>query len=202
MEKPKYKPEQMLSVAMRFTEEDLEANRRGLLSEAQLDRFRRNRTRLLALNGVAFVGLGLASLLCIAPLFGVDIGVLVAAGFVALFASIILAFSVKRANTWRSELYSGKAAALEGRVRLDVRPAGNNVATYIVAIDDQKFGVRKDVFLAFKNGDPYRLYYAPQSKTLLSAEWLRDESPQEMSDGEAEIQTRTRPDGGHRLQRR
>ena len=32
--------------------------------------------------------------------------------------------------------------------------------------------INKDVFLAFKNGDPYAIYYAPYSKTLLSAEWL------------------------------
>jgi hypothetical protein len=37
------------------------------------------------------------------------------------------------------------------------------------------FAINKPIFLAFKNGDPYRIYYAPHSKTLLSAEWLRDE---------------------------
>jgi hypothetical protein len=33
------------------------------------------------------------------------------------------------------------------------------------------------VFLSFKNGDPYRIYYAPATKLILSAEWLRDDSP-------------------------
>ena len=32
----------------------------------------------------------------------------------------------------------------------------------------------KAVFLAFKNNDPYRIYYTVGSKTILSAEWLYD----------------------------
>ena len=43
------------------------------------------------------------------------------------------------------------------------------------ALAASTFVVSKQVFLAFKNGDPYRVYYAPNSKRIVAAEWLRGE---------------------------
>ncbi|MBK8029121.1 MAG: hypothetical protein IPK17_06325 [Chloroflexi bacterium] len=56
-------------------------------------------------------------------------------------------------------------------------PAEDGSGNYFVWLDGRKFKVQHDGFLAFKNGDPYRLYYTPHSHTILSAEWLRDDDP-------------------------
>jgi hypothetical protein len=199
MEKPKYKPEHALMEAIGFSEDDLEANRRGVLSEAQRDRLRRDRTRLLALTGVALVSFAVSGWLCAGSFFyGANTSLFQVASFPFVIAIIILGVSRTQLGPWRNDWVTGKVAALEGRVRLDIGP-GNPYSYYKIVVEGQTFGVRKDVFLAFKNGDLYRIYYGPNSKWLLSAEWLRDESPQEISDGEAEVQTRIRPDGGDAL---
>lgn len=64
-------------------------------------------------------------------------------------------------------------ASVKGRVSLNIYEGKNG--GYSVAIDDIAFHVSSSVFLAFKNNDPYRIYYAPSSKVILSAEALRDE---------------------------
>jgi hypothetical protein len=68
----------------------------------------------------------------------------------------------------RSDL-DDKISAVEGFVTLDI--IGE---TYAIYIDGSKFDVYKEAFLAFKNGDPYRIYLAPNSNKILSAEWLYD----------------------------
>src|SRR5262249_36406955 len=107
------------------------------------------------------------------PFYDAASCVFAAGVLLVLFCFAALLFSGKRLNNLRRDLLSGKAGAVEGRIALDVA-ARKEGAYYRVAVANQTFGVRKNVFLAFKNGDPYRIYYAPHSKTLLSAEWLRD----------------------------
>jgi hypothetical protein len=188
MDKGKYKPEYTLMDALHFTEDDLEANRQGVLGQAQRDHLRRDRSRLLALTVVALVSFTMSGLLCASPFFyGANTSLLQVASFFFVIAIMILGISRTRLGPWRNDLLTGKLAALEGRIRLDVG-YGNLYSYFRIAVEGQTFGVRKDVFLAFKNGDLYRVYYGPNSKWLVSAEWLRDESPQEMDNGETQIQ--------------
>ncbi|GAB4308759.1 MAG: hypothetical protein Kow00117_02030 [Phototrophicales bacterium] len=67
---------------------------------------------------------------------------------------------------------------ITGIVRLDARVVSrgrSGTTTYFyVQIADQKFKVSQRVMLAFKNGDPYSIYYV--DREILSAEWL-NESP-------------------------
>lgn len=63
----------------------------------------------------------------------------------------------------------GAAASIEGRINLNI-----NGRRFSIALDNQRFDLKQEAFLAFKNDDPYRLYFTPRTKILLSAEWLRD----------------------------
>ena len=52
-----------------------------------------------------------------------------------------------------------------------------NTAEYFLRVENMRFTIKQNAFLTFKNGDPYRLYYAPYSQQILSVEWLRDDNP-------------------------
>jgi hypothetical protein len=90
-----------------------------------------------------------------------------------VLVGIILAFARHRWRWFNDDLRKGEIANIEGRVRLDIADNGRS-SSYSVAIEKTIFRINKQVFLAFKNGDPYRIYYAPHSMKMLSAEWLRD----------------------------
>ncbi len=63
--------------------------------------------------------------------------------------------------------------SVQGHVDLDIR-GGRNSVVYRLIISGEYFQVDKAVFLAFKNDEPYAVYFAPHSHKLLSAEWLRE----------------------------
>ncbi|MFW5691138.1 MAG: hypothetical protein ACOCXZ_01445 [Chloroflexota bacterium] len=81
----------------------------------------------------------------------------------------------------RTDLRAGQVAVIEGRIEQ------NPSSAYMNAIRRYHYGLRvigregvrdfdavgQRVFLAFKNGEPYRIYYAPRSGMLLGADWLR-----------------------------
>jgi hypothetical protein len=81
-------------------------------------------------------------------------------------------------NKWRryEKAFSASVESIEGIVELDIRQSfRTNQQQFVVTIGSMEFKVGTDVFLAFKNREPYRIYYAPGSNTILSAEWLRNE---------------------------
>jgi hypothetical protein len=73
-----------------------------------------------------------------------------------------------------ADLRVGEAQSLEGRIQLDTVSV-SSAQQFTVTVEGHKFVVNKPVFLAFKNGDPYVIYYLPRSNTMLSAEWLRED---------------------------
>lgn len=178
MEKPKHKPEHMLMQAIGFTEEDLDANREGYMSKRQRVILGSNRTFWNTLTTfAAILAIPLAFLFSFcsfisAPSSSFKLGNM--ALFCLLIAGIIYFMKRKWARVI-DDLRTGDVSAIEGRVKLDFADRGN-WSLYSLAISGEIFNVKKSVFLAFKNGDPYRIYYAPHSKTILSAEWLRDET--------------------------
>ncbi len=165
------KYEDVLMRALNFTEDDLALNAAGQLSAAQLNRLKTQRTSTAILAVALSVIVG--GLLLFANVYARSLAPLVMMVlFVILFTvvtGIIPAVQMTR------DLQAGVQVA-EGRVELDTIARRRRTA-YVVKLDGQKFKVRKMTFLAFKNGDPYRIYYAPHSRTILSAEWLRDDDP-------------------------
>jgi hypothetical protein len=173
MDKPK-KHEDVLRAALGFDEDDLAANREGRLSDRQTAKFKRDQrkytiatavTALLALMFVLFIGMTNSP---VSHLLN---------GLGSLILGLIALMMVQPAVRNTLALRRKTAAAAEGRIRLDMQGEGQAANAFYLFVDDRRFTVKKPVFLSFKNGDPYRIYYAPATKQILSAEWLRDDSP-------------------------
>lgn len=181
-EKPKYEAEYSLrlSTALRFTEADLAANQQGFITDDQTARLRMLRGRpgsilVIIILVLSVVLLGIASSLVTtyfqfqsvycSAIFLLIGGVI---GQIALIQSLPPALRIGR------DIRERRIASIEGRIQIEFH-SRNNGTSYYARMNGKRFEIDKKTFLAFKNDDPYRLYYAPRSKVLLSAEWLRDD---------------------------
>ncbi len=172
------KYERHLMDAIGFDAGDLAMNQAGTFSETQ-------RRRLqnwwmfwtLGLAAAVIVGAGMSALLFLAILFAPpSVALKIAAGLVAIILACVVLYAFcwfKRAD-YLDDLDECIVYGAEGRIRL-ILDEGRNNARYLVGVGSLAFVVSKQVFLAFKNGDPYRVYYAPNSKRIVAAEWLRGE---------------------------
>jgi hypothetical protein len=173
MDKSKYKPEHLLMEVLNFDEADLEANRIGRLSRDQLEDFsRRWRTMLIAIvfltifSPLMFV---LTIIVYVNDSNSRDFNGFLFVAIASAFGCLLIASRYKKTN---ADLNSGKVLFVEGRISFNV--GSGRGQSFSVQIQNQIFRVNKEIFLAFKNGDPYVIYYAPNSGTILSVEWLRD----------------------------
>jgi len=177
-EKQKSKPEHMLMEAIGFTEEDLAANREGYFTKRQRTRLSAKQSSWIILAFlIAVVGLFLAMF---AVVDGVRTDATTARTVGLIFADLVvvaglLSYIWLNWRRYNTDLRDTELRTVEGRVLLDVSHQGNSGNYYTVHVEDINFSINKPIFLAFKNGDPYHIYYAPHSKTILSAEWLREE---------------------------
>ena len=165
------KYEDFLMRALSFTEDDLALNAAGQLSAAQMNRLKTQRTTTASLAVALSVIVG--GLLLFANGYARSLAPLVM--MVLIFVLFTVVTGIIPAVQMTRDLQAGVQVA-EGRVELDTIPRRKRTV-YLVKLDGQKFKVQKQTFLAFKNGDPYRIYYAPHSRTILAAEWLRDDDP-------------------------
>ena len=174
----KLKPEHALMAALDCDAETLETNRRGEFTPRQYNTFaRKYRRRVIVFPSL----LGLILLVCavfsvVAWLSGTELGAWVTStictGIIAVpFLKMALS-SGSRRREYMNDLGEGVQVA-EGPVSLSLIQYGNS-ARYTITIEGVFLNVSKTLFLAFKNGDPYRIFYARHSKTILSAEWLYD----------------------------
>lgn len=165
------KHEDVLMNALDFDADDLEANERGEFSPAQIKRLNRGWLGTRTMTGVTS-----AFVLAIPVMYAFLRGAATPLIGITLVILLVLV-AVDRVKSWQMQrdLQAGIAQA-EGRIELDMR-YGQNSANYYARIDGKKFRIKKATFLAFKNGDPYRLYYTPYSNMILSAAWLREDSP-------------------------
>lgn len=170
VQKPKIKPEHALMYAIGFTEEDLEANREGWLSERQRAELNRQRREML----VGIIALLVVSLFVfLIGLFSYrdkNASAVIPVLVLTTGGAIYIAY---RWGNKDADFQGKRVEFVEGRVEL--RLGSNKSATCSIFIQNRAFLVSNEVFLAFKNGDPYVIYYTPASKTILSAEWLREE---------------------------
>ncbi len=178
MEKEKLKIlslETDLMTALNFTEADLDANRDGQLSEEQYVSLQSKRTYwrygVIGITGFAVI----LSAAGIRMLPGYDYAPAnIVMLFCLLFGGIqfLTAFYYwMRYRAVTSDLRDQTVAAAQGIAMLESLGFGKMT----VRVGDRTFMMKDKAGLAFKNGDPYCLYYAPHSKILLSAEWLRED---------------------------
>lgn len=167
----KNKPEslkhpQVLAQALHFSEDDLILNQEGIIGvnqSRQLDKqFER---KLLIIFGPVVFGVFLIVIAILHPELGIG-------GF-ALFVFFLAVVNLQRLIhflKWYRDYRSRQIVTAEGLIELKIWQQG-----YTIQLGDLSFHLNSKAAFAFKNGDPYRLYYLPESLTLLSAEWLRDD---------------------------
>ncbi len=177
MQKTKKYEERLMDV-LHYDDDDLEANRAGRMTQRQIKRLNQDRILLMLLWLIpALLGVGALSLSCMV-VFAVStqhmdtLLFLLIIGFgVIIWLTLYFGAKSKRLV---ADLREQRVEEVEGRIDLSLQYGRNNIA-YAVQVDDERFALKKPVFFAFKNGDPYRIYYAPHSKRILSVEWLRDD---------------------------
>ncbi|HEX2908356.1 MAG TPA: hypothetical protein VHO69_15900 [Phototrophicaceae bacterium] len=171
-EKPKAKneaSEEQLEAVIGFTPADLEANRDGQLSDGQKIRFRGQRNLILAFAILVMVCIPFVALTGFVKRTDWGLGAIGLILFLVLSTfGTLAALALVRIIRLMHDLQDNRAEAVQGPIKLEMHQG------YHIVIGDQMWHVHQDVFLAFKNGEPYCLYYAPHSRTLLSAEWLRE----------------------------
>ena len=171
------KYEDVLMTAIRFDEDDLAANASGTFSAGQLLAFKNRRAAQTSVVTLLGVIIALIMLLVAVNVANVLLLLLILAVFFIGFALLIGGIPTLQITR---DLQQG-VRAVEGRVELDMTSSQNGTF-YVMKVEGKKFKVMKPTFLAFKNGDPYRIYYAPYTDTILSVEWLRDDNPFEAAD--------------------
>ena len=166
------KYEEVLMAAFDFDTADLAANERGNYSEHQIAALHHQRRRYVVTGAI------MAGLMLLFLAFVVLTSSQLAALFngVAVLGLLLAAFSTGQHVYRLNRDLQTPVSAVEGRVIQELRSTEDG-GDYVVHLEDQKFKLKRDVFLAFKNGDPYRLYYAPRTKKILSVAWLRDDDP-------------------------
>lgn len=173
MDKSKINLTNTLMFALEYDDDDLEANRNGELSEWQSRRLHWNRDKQIGVFLMRVIGAILIVSWCMLSA-NVDFianphAVLIPIAM--LGAGLLYArLPLSRGFLYHRDAKAGKIGVAEGHIRLDIMEKKQ----YAVYVGPERFDVSKEVFLAFKNNDPYRLYYVPYSNTLVAAEWLYD----------------------------
>jgi hypothetical protein len=161
--------------ALGFDEDDLQANADGHLSERQRQLFKSQYGRLIRwglIVGVIAVGL----IVFLMIVFAYNICAASTVAF-ALISLVLLMFYQQTFKDWAklNTVLRFPVESAEGVIVLDLEGGSSNVVPkYVIKLGQVRFEVDKSIFLAFKNGDPYRLYFVADAM-LLSAESLRTE---------------------------
>ena len=155
-----------------FSEADLESNRSGHMSDIQAARLRHARFRAVftGFAVILLVALVATTLLFLAMRNGSIILNLIAVGLIVINAVMMGMF----ARYWlrlSADLRDGEVEIIEGELERVIRPYGR-VNNYIIRIDGVQFSVTRQLFMQFRHESPYRIYRAPYSNALLSAEPL------------------------------
>ncbi len=147
-------PYMVLSGALGFSAADLNANRLGVLTPYQRQLLSGHRLRTLSWS---------AGLMIFLAVLGIafQMQFLLIAFLAACFVTIMLA-------TWQryQEDFDVPVETIAGNLMLQPLPLGR----YAAVINGQSFRLSKQLKSAFNESLRYRLYYAPGTRTILSAE--------------------------------
>jgi hypothetical protein len=163
-------PDPKLSLALRFTAEDLIANRRGWLTDHQREMVnirRRNAMLKFSAFAVLLAGVVLAWTLILNRLTTMDDLLLV-----AIFGALLVAISVLMSYTWHHFQWwqvLREDSKLETLLSISGRAIKSSDGTPQITVDDVIFYPEKKAFKAFKDDELYIIYYVPYSKTILAA---------------------------------
>ncbi len=168
----------LLRAAIEFDGYDLAANHNGMLSERQYDLLWEKRLKDAATAAIpiplfviplVFIwqalsfmpGLFLLSTVLEAILFLFVLGIII----------FYLRYSIRTWRRYSLDLRNRHIEAVEGRVMQNPKQRGRYIS-YSIVVAGREFTVSGRIMLAFQNGAAYRVYFAPESATVVSAEWI------------------------------
>lgn len=156
--------------ALNFTLTDLQANRRGLLSPAQIARMTSIRQRNIRIAAALFCALVLAStMLVFVGQLNRNVILFGAGAALTVINAILVGRAGRAYMRVGGDLRRGSVEALSGDVERVLR-RGRASDSYLLRIDGAELRVTKEVFVGFRHEAPYRIYRASVSRALLSAE--------------------------------
>lgn len=160
-----------LQQALNFSDDDLNANRNGALSEMQMYQLRVQRRRgiftgvlillVVALIATLFIFFGGQNDSPILTVIGIGI-TLCNAALTGIFGRYWLRLT--------GDIRRGEVNALQGELVRVVKPVTRRVANTLIRIDEVELLVNRTTFDAFQHKQRYILYRAPYTGILLSAE--------------------------------
>lgn len=159
--------------ALGFSASELEANRRGLLTETQT-------RRILIRQVVSFVLINtLLLLVIILDLYREAWSTTSLLILAPIWLIVAVIFIISKFNLVQ-DLSSGAVAAATGSITLSIRPGPHWVKDYFLKITGMDFGVSPVTFEAVTKLNEwmpkleYRVYFLPRSKELVSIEPIRE----------------------------
>ena len=170
MQKPKVDPD--LAYGLNFTPEDLAANREGYMTKKQRVYLGNQRSLWMSAIVLAVIACPILSTYAIWNGIQIHDSTSSRVGIIALICVVTGGFAIyaaTRRRIYNADVYKGNVSMTEGSIVLDVDSGGRRVE-YYVGIGNRNYRISKSAFLAFKNHNEYRLYYAPNSRIVLSAE--------------------------------
>ncbi len=167
-----------LSRALGFSYRDLLANRGGYMTKEQQERLYHAPMSVFLLSAAVLciliaVGNGLIGIVMAGRGYPVAAVAFCLVG-VAVFGLALPAMGGRTFSRWfaaQSDLSKGAVEAVEGEARRIVR--GGKYPARLLLVQGVTFPASDRVLAAFRLGEPYRVYYAPHSKKILSAEPLK-----------------------------
>jgi hypothetical protein len=156
-----------------FTEEDLKANKRGLLSPSQKEWLKsiaqgtRSFSWTNSFIAIGFVFLGLCIVLGLslqnersrAALFSDPMNLIVLIGIVPLILGILALVTFLNYRS-ANRLENSVLSSVSGSIRHDYDSSGESgITTYYVIVGKKKFKFADDMSRAFKEGEKYKFYY-------------------------------------------
>lgn len=156
-----------LRKAFGFTQDDINANRNGHLTERQLlelgDLYRGN----IIFTVVIILVLVFLAFYVLTVEFSLT-------GFTIVLCLLVLGFLAVvwiDPQKWRNARRSNSVAILCGQIRLSIVRYGRYKATVCrLRIKDQKFEIERRQLLALRDYGTYCIYYVPNSRHILSIE--------------------------------
>ena len=188
-----------IAEVMHLSASDFAANEAGKLSALQTRRLQ-NRRLMWGVATAGSVFMLLLGIFAVGMIVQMGLGVSDDGGMflpVAVVGLLWAAFLWKMPLNWwhaNQELEAGDVQQSDGRIRQKISrvPIGMIQPTkYYIEQGENRFEVNKDVFFTFKNGEPYTLYYTPQTKFLVGAQHINTSDafmPEDDSHGDVIIQ--------------
>lgn len=172
----KFDPQGILYDTLKFNEDEIATMRNHFIPDNQ-------RNKMMRRLGVNIVGGSLILLIMLLTwwltyIFIIDFDMFDSIGLICLSMILLFMVAPPTLGTFRTfftiygvsrDLFANRVEIIEGCIMLRMGSAMNR---YSLEIGDRIFRLDKDNFLAFRNGDPYVIYYTKHGSDIIGAEWI------------------------------